>query len=137
MSLFGEDQAPWAPMWSSEWISTGAIASRHCLLTDELFNITLPRQMRNPNSPYALRLSILRPEDKSNQNVEPGIAFEAFGVTDSTEDMTEEQDGGNHTAQAFTDNAAITCYSDASCVTDQNLPDRTESDLIIHKENLL
>ena len=42
--------------------------------------------MRDPNSDYAVRLTI-----ESSQKVEPGIAVEAFSITDCTEEMTEEE----------------------------------------------
>lgn len=80
------------------------------MIADELFTVTLPREMRNPDVSYALRITII----SSSNKTEPGIAFEAIGVADCTEDMTEELDGGNFAAIAFNENEKVTCFSEAS-----------------------
>ena len=51
-----------------------------------------------------------------NRIVDPIIAFEAFGVTDCTDEMTEEPEDLNYAA--FSDQAAITiCESELSDAT--------------------
>ena len=75
-------------------------------MVDELFNMTLPSDIRNKDDNYAIRLTF-----EGNSTVEPGIAIEAIGISDATEEMTEEH---VDQAQAFTDKAAVLRISEAS-----------------------
>ena len=72
----------------------------------------LPFALRTDEE-YCLRFTAISDSTKLQ---EPNIAFEAFGVTDCTDSMTQELEDAY--AVAFTDHAAITnCESEISYAT--------------------